>query len=127
MAEFLHDECPTGIEQNFQIRTDIQTDLGNQNKHGNRHEFSCSVHLRFIQNVQTRQTDDAADNQCKQQRQHHNESEFLRTDGFGYHHNDEGQYMQFKVCDLLHDMSFSFTAKALYRRRKSLCCVFLND
>ena len=56
MAEFLHDQGQTGIQEQMKVRADAQTDFGNQEEHGDAHEIACTGHLFFIQDVSTNGT-----------------------------------------------------------------------
>lgn len=97
MAEFLHDQGQTGIQEQMKVRADAQTDFGNQEEHGDAHEIACTGHLFFIQDVEGWIGNDTAQYQCIEHWQEDDESMFLDADKFCHDDEQQGKHMDFPV------------------------------
>ena len=103
VAEFLHDEGETRIEEHREVRTDVETDLGDEHEHRDRHEVRGALHLGGVQDAEPRPGDDAAQNEGVEERQQDDESELLHADPLGHADDENGQKVQLPVFDEVHE------------------------
>ena len=102
MAEFLHDESPARIEHHVDVRTDVKTDLHDQNEHPDAENAPGAVHLFGRDQMETRETEDRAENESIKKREQHDEAEALNADPLGNDDDDESHQVQFEVSDEVH-------------------------
>ena len=71
VAEFLHDQRPAGLHDHFNIRTDVQRDLRDQQKNAHREHLAGSIHFIEPHNTPARKAHQCTKYECIKQRQKH--------------------------------------------------------
>ena len=89
MTEFLNEQCQRRIGELFQVRTNVQTELGHQNEHAHGKNTGSALHFGQLQNLEVGVADDAADDQGIEQRQENDKIKTLHADRFCDDHDQK--------------------------------------
>ena len=71
VAEFLHDQRPAGLHDHFNIRTDIERDLRDQQKNAHGKHLAGAIHFFEPHDAPAREAHQCTEYKCIKQRQKH--------------------------------------------------------
>ena len=103
VTEFLHDQRPAGLHDHFNIRTDIERDLRDQQKNAHGKHLARAIHFFEPHDAPARKAHQCTEYKCIKQRQKHDQTELLYTHQFREHHNNECCRVNFEVPDEIHE------------------------